>query len=414
MSTKIGVGIIGTGRRGYELAVCMAKLRSQIDLEVRALNNRTFVRTQETQQSLKALYGESGSVPSIKLHGCYADLIADPNVELIMILTPNYAHRDPTVKALQSGKKVYLDKPLAHNLDDSLAICREQKRTNNPIIMSFTRRYEKPWIQLQDLIRKGIIGTVRMILTRDIIPYHVYFHTWHRRMDWSGGPLAGKMSHIFDVCNWYTQDTPDRISAFGGQSVFKPDPHAPECCSQCDRDCPYRVDKKAAKHRQDEMIDSGVSRFAEREIIKRHDNCVWLPGADIDDHGVINVEYTQGVKASLSWAVFGPDSEDQETFEIVGDKGRIRLIRHGGVIDIVTDYGKRHEVMDERKDDFSSSHFGADDAFVIELDQFCKGGTPRATSKEGLLAARMTEAALRSMRADGQLVRMEEIEDVRS
>jgi predicted dehydrogenase len=412
MSKKIGVGIIGTGRRGYELAVCMAKLRSRIDLEVRGLNNRTSARMHETKQSLGVIYGESGGTPSIALYEHYEDLIADPNIELIMILTPNYAHKDPTVKALNSGKRVYLDKPLAHNLDDSLAICREQKRTNNPLIMSFTRRYERPWIRTYELVKQGLIGDLKMILVRDVIPYHVYFHTWARRMDWSGGPLAGKMSHIFDVYNWFTQDTPSRVSAFGGQSVFKADPNAPECCSRCDRECPYRVEV-GKKSRQDDMVDFATSRLAEKEIIKRHDNCVWLPGADIDDHGVISIEYSSGIKTSLFWSVFGPDSEDQETMELVGDKGRIRLIRHGGVIDIVTDYGKRREVLDERKGDFQSSHFGADDAFIFDLDQFCKGGTPRATSKEGLLAARMTEAALRSMRAGGQLVRIEEIEDVK-
>jgi predicted dehydrogenase len=161
------------------------------------------------------------------------------------------------------------------------------------------------------------------------------------------------------------------------------------------------------------MVDSGTSRFTEKEVIKRHDNCVWLPGADIDDHGVINIEYSTGIKASLFWAAFGPDSDDQETMELVGEKGRILLIRHKGVIDIVTEYGKRHEVIDERKEDFGTSHFGADDAFIIDLDQFCKGGIPKATSKEGLLAGRMTEAAVRSIRGRGRLINMEEIEDIK-
>ena len=100
------------------------------------------------------------------------------------------------------------------------------------------------------------------------------------------------------------------------------------------------------------------------------------------------------------------------TIERVGEKGRIVLIRHKGVIDIITDYGERHEILDMRKGDFQSSHFGADDVFIQELDQFCKGGTPRATSQEGLLAARMTEAVLRSSRGGGRLIQMEEIEDI--
>ena len=61
-----------------------------------------------------------------------------------MVNTPQYVHRDPAVKALRAGKRVYVDKPLAHTLEDALAIYREQSRTNNTVIVSFTRRFEAP------------------------------------------------------------------------------------------------------------------------------------------------------------------------------------------------------------------------------------------------------------------------------
>jgi predicted dehydrogenase len=49
---KIGVGIIGTGRRGYSLGMCIAELSEATDLEIRALCNRTRVRMKETQIAL--------------------------------------------------------------------------------------------------------------------------------------------------------------------------------------------------------------------------------------------------------------------------------------------------------------------------------------------------------------------------
>ena len=125
----------------------------------------------------------------------------------------------------------------------------------------------------------------------------------------------------------------------------------------------------------------------------------------------MSFEYDNGVKASLYWSLFGPDSEDQETLELVGDKGRILLTRHHGTIDIVTDYGKRHEILDERSENFEGTHFGADDQFILALDGFCKGEQPAVTAADGLLASRMVEAAQRSSDQGGKLVMMSEVED---
>ena len=411
MSNKTGVGLIGTGRRGYELAVCMARLRDEIDLEVRALNNRTPVRMQEARNRIEELYASGGTVPAIRLYEGYEELIADPQIGLVMVNTPQYAHRDPAVKALQAGKRVYVDKPLAHTLEDALAIYREQSRTGNEVIVSFTRRFEGPWLKTAELVKQGVIGTVRMIQMRNVIPYHIYFHTWVRRREWSGGPLADKMSHLFDVFNWFAGGRPEKVSAFSGLAVFVPEKNPPERCSLCDRECPYRVVTQEDNPRPDAMVDFDTSRLAEADILKRHDTCVWLPGADIDDHGLVSFEYDNGVKASLFWTLFGPDSEDQETLELVGDKGRIILTRHHGTIDIVTDYGKSHQVLDERTENFEGTHFGADDQFILALDSFCKGGRPVVTAADGLLASRMVEAAQRSSDQGGRLVMMEDVED---
>ena len=408
---RVGVGIVGTGRRGYELGAIIARLHNELQLEIRALCNRTPIRMEKARDGIQAIYQERGVSPKIALYENYADLIRDPQVGLVMVTTSSYAHREPTVLALQAGKKAYVDKPLAHTLEDSLAIYREQLKTKNPVIMSFTRRHEKPWMTTWDLVRQGVIGDLKMILVRDVIPYHTLFQTYARKIEWSGGVLSEKMSHIFDVFNWFAREEPKKVTAFGGQTVFVPDPSAPECCPKCSRDCPYRVGGSEEKVRPDAMVDFDTSRLQERDILKRHDTCVWFPGADTDDHGLINVEYARGIKASMFWAVFGPDTDDQETMELVGEKGRIILIRQIGRIDVVADYGKRHEVLDARGEHFAGSHFGADDEFIRELDRFCQGATPTVTAKEGLLSSRLVEAALRSSQAGGQLVPMDAVEN---
>jgi predicted dehydrogenase len=407
---RIGVGIIGTGRRGFELGTCIIDLYGTIDLEIRALCNRTRVRMEEAKASFLSKYQEQHSVsPQVNLYERYDDLITDPDVQLVLIVTPTYAHEEPAVVALHAGKKVFLDKPIAPNLSAALNIRTAEHESGNPLVMGFTRRFEQKWLDTAELVQSGVIGDVKMLLHKAVVPYHNIFQSYMRRLEWSGGALAEKVSHLFDVLNWFAGGLPERVSSFGGRLVYVPEENAPKRCRECDRECPYRVGEKQEMVRQDNMVDFEDSRSQETELIKLHDICVWLPGADINDHGVVNIDYAGGVKASVFWSLFGPDSDDQETFEIVGDKGKILLNRHLGRINVISDYGKRHEVLDKKPDRFEYSHFGADHRLIEELDRFCKSGMSPVSAREGLGSARLVEASHRSVDAGGELVSMGDV-----
>jgi predicted dehydrogenase len=409
---KRGVGIIGTGRRGYDLGMCIIDLTDRVDLEVRALNNRTMVRAEEAREAFLSKYTEKGITPEITLHERYEDLIDDPAVELIVIVSPQNVHREHAVRALQSGKKVFLDKPMAHRLDEALPIRQEELDSENPLFIGFTRRYENTWLKTFDIMKNGAIGDLKMILVKDVLPYHIYFHDWHRKMAWSGGVIADKISHLFDACNWFARSEAERLSAFGGRAVFQPEENPPLRCSRCDRDCPYRVVSVHDESRPDMMTDFSSSRERETELEKIHDNCVWLPGADINDHGIINFCYGNGIKATIFWSVFGPDSDDQEVFELVGNRGKIVLTRQIGEILVISDYGEKQEKINTVSDNFDKTHFGADHQLIIELDGFIKGDSPVVSGEEGLQSSRLVEAAHRSIARNGELISMGDIPDV--
>ncbi len=169
LKKKIGVGIIGTGRRGYSLGNCIAELRGETGFEITSLWNRTEVRMVETKTALIKTYSDNNIYPDITLYENYEDLINDFRVDLIMIVTSQNAHRSHAVPALRSGKKVFLDKPIAHNLKDAVAIYKEESKTGNPMFMGFTRRYDNSWTRIFDLVKDGIIGDVKMMLIRAVI-----------------------------------------------------------------------------------------------------------------------------------------------------------------------------------------------------------------------------------------------------
>ncbi len=340
------------------------------------------------------------------------ELIADENVDFIAITTATSAHLEAARPALRSGKKVYLDKPIAHTIDDAVAIREEEHRCRNPLIMGFTRRYEQPWIELYQLLQSGVIGELKMMLMRAVLPYSFYFQTWHRTRAISGGALNDKGSHYTDVFNWFAQGRCQLVNAFGGRNVFQTRQDAPEFCAVCDWECAYRATSLRTGTPDQSRGAVDATYDDETDPLKRKDNCVYKAGADIFDHASIHYQYDNGIVAAIFYTVYGPQAEDEETFELVGTKGRMVLTRMKGEIDLVTDYGvRRHEVISCRAEAFESSHFGADRKLIQEMAAFARGGASPVNGWYGMEATRMTRAAMQSIDEGGQTLRMADLPD---
>ena len=113
------------------------------------------------------------------------------------------------------------------------------------------------------------------------------------------------------------------------------------------------------------------------------------------------------------YSIFGPHADDQETMELVGTTGRIRLVRHTGTLDVVRERGAEREALDLRDEGLGGSHFGADEELIRELRRFCDGAPPLVSARSGLEATRMVVAALRSMDQGGVVVELDEIPNAR-
>ncbi len=420
----VKIGIIGAGERGvYTLGARMAERVHHEAFVVTALADINPQRLQEGKQFLEQKYRESGWNVDIKTYEDFNQLIKDPDVELIMITSYTSKHIESALPALRSKKRVYLDKPIATRIEDSYRIIQVEKEQQNPLIMGFTRRYETAWRRAYELVQSGSIGELQMILLRSVIPYSRYLQRWHRNHELSGGALNDKASHHFDVFNWFSHGHPEMIQAMGGRSsVFKPDPNAPKRCRECNRDCPYRVlPSPMVKERgvfytlEKEYDDNEAALFSQPSwqdaptYDERVDNCVYDPESDIFDHALVNVSYDNGIKAALFLSIFGPVAEDQETLELVGSSGRIKLVRNTGIIDLVNEYGARHELIDASDKNLDSSHNGADIGLLKDIRGFCLGHNPVAQSTDGHLSLRMVHAVEKAIQSGGATVEMREV-----
>ncbi len=418
---RLGVGIVGTGERGiYVLGARIEELSADTGLYVHGLYDRNQERACEARDYLLGL--RAGDAPSILLYDSLTMLLDDPDVDIVLLTSHTSAHREQAIRALESGKHVYLDKPIAATLEDAIAIAEAERRFDRPMIMGFTRRYEPAWRVAYEQLQSGVIGPVQMILLRSIIPYARYLQRWHRFSELSGGALNDKCSHHFDVFRWFAGSEPRTVQATAGRSqTFAPDPTAPARCSECDRDCPFRVlpgpsgREIGVAHRMDKDFQT-VSRdrwsqpswtapATPADVI---DACVYAPDSDIWDYAVSTVTFASGVVATLFWNIFGPAADDQETLELVGTSGRIVLERGSGSVRVVSRYGAHEETI-QATGGLDSSHFGADLQLIADIARLPAHATPPAGVREGLEALRLVEATRRSAGEGGRIVRMKEI-----
>lgn len=419
---RIRVAIIGAGERGvYVLGARAVELLDETGILIRVLCDTNHSRAEEGKAFLEKRYRELGMDVTIDTDTDFSRVVQRTDVDSVFVTTFTSEHRDPTVAALATGKQVYLDKPMATTLEDAESMIEAESRARRPLIMGFTRRYEHTWRAAVELLRSGEIGELQTILLRSVIPYARYLQRWHRQSELSGGALNDKVSHYFDALNWIADSRASTLSAIGGRSnVFAPDPSAPRRCRECDRDCPfralpsdsvreigivYRLDPDYKK--QEDGIFSRPTWTQAEQSDAQIDNCVYSPESEIIDHAAISVGYENGIKASLFWNIFGPSAEDEETLELVGSSGRLRLIRDTGQIDLVTDYGAKQRTVDARGPHFGSSHFGADVELLHEVRRHFDGHKPIAGTEDGYESLRMVLASQQAIEEGGRLFELD-------
>lgn len=401
MKDIIQVGIIGCGARGlHHIGFNMVESSEETGLLIVGVSNRSKESSDYAATELEKRYASIGSGVEVSRFETYRDMVADPSIDLIIITSHTDAHAEHAVAALESGKKVYLDKPISVTLGDGRIIADAEKRTGNRLLMGFTRRYEDSWLKMKELLDGGAVGSLQMILLRSIIPYSRYLQGWHRKREWSGGPLNDKCSHHFDVFRWMASSDCAAMSAFGGRSgVFKPDPTAPARCSECDRECAYR--RSDALEESKETVGSTFTNTNPNDERALQDACVFSPDSDVEDFGSVNMQLGGGIVGNLFFTIFGPLAPDGETLELVGDSGRLVLSRSDGMIRSYTNHGRETETVFAGGENFDSSHYGSDKNLVKHMREFCDGTDPVCDAQDGLKSLEMVLGARASFDCQG-------------
>ena len=170
MTDLLRVGVVGAGiGAGY-----IAGLQRQPGVEVTALCARTPTR-------LKPV-AEKYHIPHT--YTDYEQMLAQAPLDVIVVATPNHLHHPMTLAALDAGKHVLCDKPLALNAAQAREMVERVEQVGRKHFVPFTWRFLPAALYMQEIIAAGFVGR----------PYHInvryYNHAW--------GDLHGPMRWQYD------------------------------------------------------------------------------------------------------------------------------------------------------------------------------------------------------------------------
>lgn len=242
---RIRIGIIGAGGRGRYLA----GLLREYGAEVFAVCD---VYEPHLQNGLKA------ASSSAKGYSDYRKLLEDKSLDAVVIATPDHLHASMLIDAVEAGKDVYLEKPLANNIEDGFRMVDAVRRTKRIVALGTQRRSHPLNHEAKQVLDSDAMGDIRLVTAwwmnqwtslrrsqlqgkldwkgflgplpeRDEDP--VRFFNWLHFWDYSGGIMIGQAAHIVDSIHWMMNSTyPVAVTSAGGR-VNVPGAEIPETSS---------------------------------------------------------------------------------------------------------------------------------------------------------------------------------------
>lgn len=350
------VGVIGCGRRIQSLLKTLFRNHASAPIQVAALCDPNPVSISETQSLLKS---------PAKVFENYRELAESPGVDWVMVGSWNCFHRDHAVAALNAGKNVFCEKPLATTLQDCLDI-RNAVLANprSKFLFGFCLRYSPFYRRLASMVHGGAIGQIISMEFNETLGFNhggYIMGCWRKEVKNSGTHLLEKCCHDIDIVNWIVGSSLTKAASFGGTNFFNPNNQ-------------LHVDR---------IGKNETGRLAYQTWNGTDEN-PFHSKKDIADNQVCILEYANQVRATFHTNLNAGIPERR--MYLLGTEGSIRADAVTGLIEYEPiGFGKKREQFDTG---FAGGHSGGDEILVNDMvGSMLQGETPKIGIQEALAAA---------------------------
>ena len=309
METKKLV-VFGCGARGCIYANYADKYPEQFELVAIIENDEKRV------EKYSKLY------PNAKMFTNYKDFLAEKiPADVVAIATQDEDHREHAIEMMKAGYDLLLEKPIANNVSDCMAIYEASKKYSRKVIVCHVLRYTPFYSTVKRIIDDGKLGEVVTIHASENVGYYHQAHSFirgpWRNKEQSSPMILAKCCHDMDIIRYLMGENCLSVNSYGDLYYFKEE-NAPKdsekYCSKCSvKDCVFKAQT---------IYTSDVGRsfsayfnpkdFTDEEILKalegsQYDRCVFRCDNDVVDHQVTIMNFEKGKTACHTLTAFSKD-----------------------------------------------------------------------------------------------------------
>lgn len=266
----------------------------------------------------------------------YKDILNQPKMaDACFICLQDKLHYEPALKAIELGYDLFLEKPMAVNAPEVIAIFNHAKKYKKNVMVGHVLRYTDFFNAIKQIIAIGEIGDIMTIQHNENVSYwhqaHSYVRGNWRNVETASPMILAKSCHDMDILSWLVESKPTKVASFGSLSHFRKETmtDVPNFCMDgCKHQntCPYFA-PKVYLNASDWMkfpVSDDISDEAILKALKKgpYGRCVYRSDNDVVDHQVVSIEFENKATASFTMTAF--THENTRTIKVMGTKGEIR------------------------------------------------------------------------------------------
>ncbi len=203
---KLNYGVVGCGVFG----------EYQINGVVN-LVNANLVAVCDVDEARCKEMAEKFAVP--KTYTDYRDLIADDEIEAVIVVTPDQVHAEVAIAAMQAGKHVLCEKPMSLSLDECKEMIRVSEETGKKLMVGQICRMAPGFIEAKKLVDEGVIGELYFVESEYAHDYSLIPGAANWRTTPERHPIIGGACHAIDLLRWIAGN-PTETVAFSNHKVL--------------------------------------------------------------------------------------------------------------------------------------------------------------------------------------------------
>jgi predicted dehydrogenase len=237
-SSRLALGVIGIGQMG---TVLLRALVGRADVEVVAVCDVDTTRREAARRRVEeARSAQTGQTHrACAAYNDFRELLARADIDAVVIATPDHWHAFMGIAAVQAGKDVYCEKPLTHNVHESVQLVRAVRRSGRVLQTGSQQRSSREFRVAAEIVRNGCLGRISAVHVHfgdpashyrgeaealepgldwdlwcgpgPLVPYnsqlsprgvHTHYPPWRATWEFGGGAVTNWGAHHIDIAHW--------------------------------------------------------------------------------------------------------------------------------------------------------------------------------------------------------------------